>query len=170
MKALVIGRLEEKTFLVPDTEQVEVVDVVEVEELNEEGEVVTVEREVTRTVTNAIEREVVKVVPVTEEKVLSSEQAEALAGVRGVLQAVPSSVTMKQARKALITAGISIAKVDAAIAGIVDDQARELARTDWEYSQTVRRESSLVASIGGQLGLTNEQIDGLFIAAAGMVD
>lgn len=81
---------------------------------------------------------------------------------------VPNVVTMKQARKALILGGISIASVDAAINAIEDDQERELAITDWEYSQTVRRDSSLVVSMAAALNLTSMQVDSLFTSAAGI--
>ena len=87
-----------------------------------------------------------------------------------VIDFVPTSVTMKQARKALILGGISIASVDAAINAIEDDQERELAITDWEYSQTVLRDSSLVVSMAAALGLTDVQVDQFFIAAALVVE
>lgn len=79
--------------------------------------------------------------------------------------AIPQVVSMAQARKALVLSGISIALVDLAIADIEDDQERELAQTDWEYSTTVRRESPLIASLSPALGLTSEQVDNLFILA-----
>jgi response regulator RpfG family c-di-GMP phosphodiesterase len=74
-------------------------------------------------------------------------------------------VTMAQARKALILGGVSITAVNAAIAAIVDPVERQLAETDWEYSTTVRRDSALVASLAPLLGLTDEQIDELFLLA-----
>ena len=79
---------------------------------------------------------------------------------------IPSVVTMAQARKALILGGVSITAVNAAIAAIVDPVERQLAETDWEYSTTVRRDSALVASLAPALGLTDEQIDELFVLAA----
>ena len=82
--------------------------------------------------------------------------------------AVPQSVTMAQARKALILGGVSITAVTAALADIPDETERQLAETDWEYSTTVRRDSPLVASLAPLLGLTSEQIDALFVAAARM--
>lgn len=79
---------------------------------------------------------------------------------------IPAVVTMAQARKALILGGVSISSVNAAIAAIPDATERQLAETDWEYSMTVRRDSALVASIAPALGLTDQQIDELFVLAA----
>lgn len=72
------------------------------------------------------------------------------------------TVTMAQARKALILSGVSMMDVEAALASIPDDTARALAQIDWEYSTTVRSNSPLVQSIGAQLEL---DIDSLFALA-----
>lgn len=81
---------------------------------------------------------------------------------------VPQSVTMAQARKALLSAGITAAMVEAAIAGIADAAARGMAEIDWEFSTTVSRSSSLVAMLGAELGLTDSDIDTLFIEAGNL--
>ena len=81
---------------------------------------------------------------------------------------IPEFVSMAQARKALVLGGVSMASVASAIASIVDDTERELAEIDWEYSTTVRRVSPLVESLGPSLGLTDAQIDALFVAASSM--
>jgi hypothetical protein len=83
----------------------------------------------------------------------------------GVAQAVPQSVSMAQARKALFGAGL-LGAIDAAIAGIADEAERERAAIDWEYAAEVRRDSPLVASLAPALGLGEAQIDALFTAAA----
>lgn len=79
--------------------------------------------------------------------------------------APPSTVTMPQARKAIILSGVGIAAVEAAIADIADDTARELALTDWEYSPVVRRDSELVQSLAPVLGA---DLDQLFTLAASL--
>lgn len=79
---------------------------------------------------------------------------------------IPQQVTMAQARKALILSGVSITAVNAAIAAIVDPVERQLAETDWEYATTMRRQSPLVTSLAPVLGLTDEEIDDLFVLAA----
>jgi hypothetical protein len=79
---------------------------------------------------------------------------------------VPQAVTMAQARLALLGAGITASTVDAQIAAIPDDFLREAAKIQWEYEANVKRDSPLIASIGPALGLTDEQIDQLFITAS----
>lgn len=81
---------------------------------------------------------------------------------------VPASVTMAQARKSIILAGISIAAVDAALQAIPDETERALAIADWEYSADVIRANALVATMAPILGLSDEQLDQLFIAAAAL--
>lgn len=84
-----------------------------------------------------------------------------------VLQA-PPVVTMAQAQKALVLAGIDLAAIDAAIAAIPDDTARALAQIDWNKAATVRRDSPLVAAMAAALGLTSSHVNQLFITAAAL--
>ena len=76
----------------------------------------------------------------------------------------PQSVTMRQARLALLSAGL-LAAVNAAIAAM-PGVAGEAARIEWEYAQTVERDSPLVAGLTAALNLTQTQIDDLFALAA----
>lgn len=77
---------------------------------------------------------------------------------------VPREVTMRQARQALILAGLdeSVESAVDAIPGV----AGKLARAEWDKSQTVQRNRPLVNQLGAALGLTPQQIDALFITAA----
>ena len=77
---------------------------------------------------------------------------------------IPASVTMRQARLAMLGAGI-LDDVEAAIAAMEGDEGRA-ARIDWEYALDVRRDWPLINALGSQLGLTEQQIDDLFVAAA----
>lgn len=77
---------------------------------------------------------------------------------------VPISVTMRQARLALLGAGL-LASVDSAIAAMPSPQ-KEAAQIEWEYSAEVHRNKALVQSLGPALGLTDAQIDTLFINAS----
>lgn len=77
---------------------------------------------------------------------------------------VPASVTMRQARLALLGAGL-LDDVDAAINAMPSPQ-KEAARIAWEYSQEVQRHNGVVAALGPLLGLTDAQIDDLFLTAA----
>jgi hypothetical protein len=79
---------------------------------------------------------------------------------------VPSCVSMRQARLALLGAGL-LAQVDVEIDALPSPQ-KEAARIEWEYSQEVQRNNGFVSSLAPALGLTEEQIDLLFITAAGL--
>lgn len=78
---------------------------------------------------------------------------------------VPQSVSMRQARLALLQFGL-LAGVDAALAAISDDMQRQAAQIEWEYAAIVERNSALVQQLGGALGLTAQQFDQLFTLAA----
>lgn len=77
---------------------------------------------------------------------------------------IPQSVTMRQARLALLAAGL-LPSVSAAIASMQEPE-RSAAQITWEFAATVDRESGLVPSLATALGLTEAQIDDLFISAA----
>lgn len=79
---------------------------------------------------------------------------------------VPSAVTMRQARLALLGLGM-LDDVDAAIAALPSPH-KEAARIEWEYSQEVQRHNGFVAQLGPALGLDAAALDELFVAAAGL--
>jgi hypothetical protein len=73
-------------------------------------------------------------------------------------------VTMRQARLALLAAGL-LGQVDGAINAIEDPVERQQAQITWEFSTEVERMNPLVTRLGTIFGLTDEQIDDLFILA-----
>lgn len=77
---------------------------------------------------------------------------------------VPDSVSMRQARLALLGAGL-LAQVDAAIASLPSPQ-KEAAAIEWEYAQEVQRHNGLVPAMAQALGMTEAQLDALFMQAA----
>lgn len=79
---------------------------------------------------------------------------------------VPEAVTMRQARLALLGAGV-LATADAAIAGMPGIEG-DAARIEWGYAHEVRRDAPLVAGMAAVLGLTEEQLDSLFVTAASL--
>lgn len=79
---------------------------------------------------------------------------------------VPNSVTMRQARLALLGAGL-LAGVDAAIAAL-PSPTKEAASIEWEYAATVERNSALVTTLAGALALDDTTLDALFVAAAAL--
>ena len=80
--------------------------------------------------------------------------------------AVPEVVTMRQARLALLGAGL-LAQVNTAVANMPGAEG-DAARIEWEYAQEVRRDSPLVAGLSEILGLTDETLDNLYRTAAGL--
>jgi hypothetical protein len=72
--------------------------------------------------------------------------------------AILTSVTMRQARLALLGAGL----LDQVNAAITDPAAQ----IEWEYATTVERNSPLVQNLSVGLGLTEEQLDSLFTTAS----
>ena len=78
--------------------------------------------------------------------------------------AVPAAVTMRQARLALLGAGL-LSSIDAAIAALPSPQ-KEAAAIEWEYSQEVQRHNGFVSVLAPMLGLTEAQTDALFVQAA----
>ena len=76
---------------------------------------------------------------------------------------VPAAVTMRQARLALLGAGL-LESVGAAIDSLPSPQ-KEASRIEWEYSQEVQRHNGFVSVLAPMLGLTEAQTDALFFAA-----
>ena len=82
-----------------------------------------------------------------------------------IVPVVPQSVTMRQARLALLGAGL-LDDVYAAIAAIPDPVQRKAAQIEWEYAAVIERNSPLVTSLAAGLGLTATDIDALFETAS----
>lgn len=85
---------------------------------------------------------------------------------------VPSSVTRRQARQALLLAGL-LDDVPAAIAALDDGtpegaQASRMAMIEWEDSLEFERARPLVIQIAAAVGLEADALDSLFITAAGL--
>ena len=85
--------------------------------------------------------------------------------------AVPQSVPMAEARRALLRSGMLGATAEAVDLAVreriaaLSEPARSEALIDWEFQPTVRRQSPLVLTLAQALGLTEAQVDALFVAA-----
>lgn len=77
---------------------------------------------------------------------------------------VPGEVTRRQAKIVLSRAGL-LSQADAAIAAMTGQPGEE-ARIDWADASVFRRENPLIAGMASALGLTDDQVDGLFRQAA----
>ena len=82
------------------------------------------------------------------------------------VQEVPQSVTMRQARLALLAVG-KLAGVSTAINALAEPQKSE-ALIEWEFSSVVMREKPFVVMLGAALGLDAAALDALFISAAAL--
>ena len=103
-----------------------------------------------------------------EDDVLHTKQDQETAALAAVEKAkVPISVDMRQARLALLSAGM-LSQADSAIAAMTGIEG-DAARIDWEYATTVRRDNPLVVGMASVLGLTEIQLDQLFIAASKII-
>jgi hypothetical protein len=75
----------------------------------------------------------------------------------------PTEVDMAQARLALLSAGLLLS-VQSAIDSLPSPD-KEVAQIEWEFRQTVKRTSPLVQSLASSLGLTESDLDNLFLVA-----
>lgn len=78
----------------------------------------------------------------------------------------PHSVTMRQARLALLGVGL-LDDVETAISAM-SEPAKSAALIEWNVSNDLLRGNPLVAALGPALGLSDAQVDALFIAAAAL--
>ena len=74
--------------------------------------------------------------------------------------AVPIEISMRQARLALHGAGL-LASVETAVA-----QSTKDVQIEWEFAADLRRDWPTLVALSAALGLTDEQVDGLFMQAA----
>ena len=75
-----------------------------------------------------------------------------------------TSVTMRQARLALLAAGL-LDDINAAIESLPSPR-KEAARIEWGYSTHVQRHNGLVSALAPALELSESQIDDLFSVAS----
>lgn len=78
---------------------------------------------------------------------------------------IPSIVTRRQARRALLQAGL-LGQVDIAIDAIPDEETRSAMRIDWEDATEFKRDDETLIALAAALDLTAEQLDALFIQAS----
>ena len=79
---------------------------------------------------------------------------------------VPAAVTMRQARLALLAAGL-LEQAEEAISGMAGAEGAA-AKIEWEYATEVRRDSALVAGMAEALGIDGAGLDALFVSASSL--
>lgn len=80
---------------------------------------------------------------------------------------VPAKVTRRQARQALLIAGL-LDDVQPAINAIADPMQRGLAQIEWDDAQEFDRHRPLLMQLATALGLDDEALDNLFIQAGAL--
>ena len=78
---------------------------------------------------------------------------------------VPQSVTRAQAKLALLQAGL-LGSIQPAIDAISDATQRTASQIEWDDRLTFERSNGTLVTMATALGMTDAQIDALFIAAA----
>ncbi len=79
---------------------------------------------------------------------------------------VPPSVTARQIRLWLVSHGVSLATVEAAIDAIADTTTRETVRVEWEYAPYVERSHPWLVPLAAAIGLDEAAVDQAFREAA----
>ena len=94
----------------------------------------------------------------------TKEEQEADAIAQDLKSKTPATVTMRQARLALLDLDL-LSSIDEAI-NAMPEPDKTKAKIEWEYAAVVERNSDWVSDLGQQLGLSDTQIDALFRLAA----
>lgn len=81
--------------------------------------------------------------------------------------AVPQAVSRRQAKQALLLAGV-LAQVQPAIDAIADPVSRAMVQIEWDDSQVFERNRPALIGLAMALGMSQEQLDQLFITASGL--
>jgi hypothetical protein len=84
-----------------------------------------------------------------------------------VMPVVPQQISSGQGREALYNVGL-FANVQPAIDAIEDPDTKWRVQNAWDYRPTWERQSPFVEMMAGILGLSGEEADQLFVAAAGL--
>lgn len=83
------------------------------------------------------------------------------------VQPVPQAVTRRQAKQALLLAGL-LADIQPAIDAIPDATQRALIQIEWDDSQVFERDRPALIALAGALGLDGNDLDGLFRTASAL--
>lgn len=80
---------------------------------------------------------------------------------------VPQVITSRQLRLQWVMSGHDLSDIDNAIDQL-PEPLKEIARINWEYAGTFDRSNELLLNVAGSLGITNEQLDDIFINASSL--
>jgi hypothetical protein len=74
-------------------------------------------------------------------------------------------ITLRQAREIVIRSGLFNA-IETNINNIMNETERLIARNYWEYSEVFERNHPVLLTLVSALGITDEQLDNMFIEAS----
>lgn len=77
---------------------------------------------------------------------------------------IPKSITARQAKLALLQIG-KLADVTAAISKL-ESPIKEQVEIEWEYAADIYRNNGFIDTLGAALGLSDAQLDDLFLQAS----
>jgi len=77
---------------------------------------------------------------------------------------VPSTITARQLRLQLVLNGFDLNTIDLIIDSLPEPN-KSIAKVSWEYATTFEREHQMLALIAQQLGITETELDTIFINA-----
>lgn len=77
----------------------------------------------------------------------------------------PNTCTPRQFRLALIYSNIEIETIESMLNNIVDPIEKKIASIEWEYSIEIKRDHPLISTFAQQLGITQQQLNDIFILA-----
>lgn len=103
-------------------------------------------------------------VEVDDECQLGYELVEGVWTAPAPVVQIPQEITMRQARLALLDAGL-LGNVQTAINSLQEPDKTK-AQIEWDYSNSLQRNNSFVSVLGTALGLSEQDIDNLFIQAS----
>jgi hypothetical protein len=78
------------------------------------------------------------------------------------------TISRRQLRLGLLSIGVTADDVEAEIATIADAQERAAALIEWQDASAYERDHPLIAQVADALGLPAEQVDDLWLWAAGI--
>ncbi|MCA1405414.1 hypothetical protein I6F26_13635 [Ensifer sp. IC3342] len=74
-------------------------------------------------------------------------------------------LSARQLRLGLVNLGISPSQVEASIVAMASGLDKDKTLIEWEYATAFNRTHTLIATISAHLGLSDEQVDAMWIAA-----
>lgn len=82
-----------------------------------------------------------------------------------IAKTVPQELSPRQVRLAMLGAGLDLSQIDTMIDGL-DEPQRSQVKIMWEYSTVFLRSDPILNGFAEQLGLSQDDLDNLFIAGA----